>query len=122
MAATYERFDQSFELNDAGFLDEDTAWSGQITIVPSGTGGITSPDGSAHAIFTQTNGSGGLTGPFTRFDGYRNFGSGEAKDIKTTVKIYLDPGSMSAGEGFDYSVAANGTNGAHLRDFIFHVT
>ena len=26
-----------------------------------------------------------------------------------------------AGEGFDYSVAANGTDGLHQRDFIFHV-
>lgn len=29
---------------------------------------------------------------------------------------------MAAGEGFDYAVAANGQDGNHLRDFIFHVT
>ncbi len=35
--------------------------------------------------------------------------------------IYLDT-SWATGSGFDYSVAANGTDGLHQRDFIFHVT
>ena len=37
------------------------------------------------------------------------------------IKIYLDP-SWPAGVGFDYSVAANGSDGNHQRDYIFHVT
>jgi len=60
------RFSQSFESGDAGLLDGDDSWSGLITVVASGTNGISSPDGSSHAIFEQTNGDGGLTGPFLR--------------------------------------------------------
>jgi Ca2+-binding RTX toxin-like protein len=115
MANTFTRFDQSFENDFEGYIDETNGWDGTITIVPSGTGGIASPDGSSHAIFTQTDG----TGPFTRFDGYRSLD--DAQGFTTQITIYLNP-SMPAGEGFDYSVAANGQNGAHVQDFIFHVT
>jgi hypothetical protein len=34
--------------------------------------------------------------------------------------VYLDP-SWAAGQGFDYSVAATGSDGNHQRDYIFHV-
>ncbi|WP_425410228.1 hypothetical protein [Hyphococcus sp.] len=120
MVNSFVRFDQSFEIDSEGFLDEDTGWSGDITVVASGTGGVVSPDGPTHAIFEQTTGSGGLTGPFTRFDGYRSLDDDQS--FTTTIKVYLDPGSWAAGEGFDYSVAANNQAGGHLRDFIFHVT
>ena len=63
-------FDQGFETNAAGILDQDDAWFGNVAIVPTGTNGITSPDGSSHAILTQTGPVGDETGPFTRFDGY----------------------------------------------------
>ena len=47
-------FDQGFETNAAGILDQDDAWFGNVAIVPTGTNGIASPDGSSHAILTQT--------------------------------------------------------------------
>ena len=119
MPNTFVRFDQSFETDSEGYFIGPTDWSGAITLVASGTGGIASPDGTSHAIFEQTDDAGGLTGPFTRFDGYRALDTNQS--VTTTIKIYLDP-TMAAGEGFDYSVAANGQDGNHLRDFIFHVT
>lgn len=60
----------------------------------------------------------GHTGAFSRFDGYRDeFGCG----FVASIDIYLDT-AWDAGEGFDYSVAANGSDGNHQRDYIFHVT
>ncbi|MFC2952876.1 right-handed parallel beta-helix repeat-containing protein [Marinicaulis aureus] len=120
MANTTERFSQSFETDSQGFLDETNGWSGVTTEVPSGTGGVVSPDGSSHSIFEQSDDAGGLTGPFTRFDSYRALSADQG--FTTSVKIYLDPTAWAAGEGFDYSVAANNQSGGHLRDFIFHVT
>ncbi len=119
MPNTFVRFDQSFETDFDGFSDSTNGWEGTITIVPSGTGGVVSPDGSSHAVFTQTGDPGDETGPFTRFDGYRSLDDDQG--FTTQVTIYLDP-SMAAGEGFDYSVAANGQDGSHIQDFIFHVT
>ncbi|MEZ5928568.1 MAG: hypothetical protein R3C55_08835 [Parvularculaceae bacterium] len=113
MVNTFERFDESFEDVTNGFLDGGDY--GVVTVVPSGTNGITAPDGGSFAIVEQTDG-----GPFTRFDGYRALDSGQG--FTAQIKIYLDPSAMAAGEGFDYSVAANNQSGAHLRDFIFHVT
>ena len=82
-----------------------------ITRATSGTNGIASSDGAAHA--TLSVGS----GPFTRFGGYSSdFGSG----FSTSLDVYLDP-TWSDGQGFDYSVAASNQAGGHLRDFIFHV-
>lgn len=111
-------FFQGFEADTLGWEDETTTWSGNVTRVASGTDGIASADGSWHATFTQTDAAGGLTGPFTRFDGYRDEWPGE---WCTKTDIYLDTG-WAAGEGFDFSVASNGSDGAHQRDFIFHVT
>ncbi len=109
-------FQQGFETDRDGFFDDTNGWQGGITLVASGTNGIASPDGAQHAIFEQ-GGSGG-SGPFTRFDGYRAAFNG---DWVAEVKVYLDT-SWALGEGFDYSVASNGSDGAHQRDFIFHVT
>lgn len=120
MPNTFTRFSQSFENDSEGYLDETNGWSGTTTEVPSGTDGIVSPDGSSHSIFAQTDADGGLTGPFTRFDGYRSLSNDQG--FTTEIKIYLDPGAWADGEGFDYSVAANRQSGVHLRDFIFHVT
>jgi hypothetical protein len=113
-------FNQGFETNTAGWFDQSNGWAGTATRVPSGTGGVTSFAGGFHGEFTQTNtaAAGGTTGPFTRFDGYRTTWPGNFAARST---IYLDT-SWGAGQGFDYSVAANGTDGNHRRDFIFHVT
>ncbi len=111
-------FQQGFETNSDGILDGSNGWYGDVTVVPTGTNGIASPDGSSHAILTQDGPVGDETGPFTRFDGFRADFNG---DWTAEVKVYLDTG-WAAGEGFDYSVASSGSDGAHQRDFIFHVT
>ena len=107
-------FSQGFETDVAGWLDSDDAWQGSTTRVASGTDGITSADGSFHAIFEQD----ATSAPFTRFDGYRDTWTGT---YKASVDIYLDT-NWDLGEGFDYSVASSGSDGGHQRDFIFHVT
>ena len=115
-----ERFSESFEDGDAEdtFQDEDTNWSGQMTVVASGANGIDAADGGEYAVFEQTGEPGDETGPFSRLGGYRAY-FGEGYEVET--KIYLDT-SWAAGSGFDVSVASNNQSGGHLRDFIFHVT
>ena len=107
-------WDQGFEIDTAGWYDSNSEWYGMITQVPSGDNGITSSAGSYHAIVEGDASS----APFTRFDGFRDswLGSWTAK-----IDIYLDP-NWASGEGFDYSVAATGSDGNHQRDYIFHVT
>jgi len=112
-----EVFNQGFETNTDGWFDSSSSWFGSVTRVSSGTGGITSASGSNHATFTQSGAVGDETGGFSRFDGYRTAWSG---GFTASAAIYLDT-SWSAGEGFDYSVAANGSDGNHRRDFIFHI-
>ncbi|MCB2113844.1 MAG: hypothetical protein KDD85_09905 [Parvularculaceae bacterium] len=116
MANNTLRFAQGFNVDSTGWFDQADGQDGITTEVPSGTNGITAAEGAGFSIFEQTNG----TGPFTRFDGYRSLNANQ--EFTASIKIYLDPGSLAPGEGFDYSVAANNQSGAHLRDFIFHVT
>lgn len=113
-----EVFNQGFESNTDGWLDQNSGWSGLVDRVSSGTSGIVSASGDYHAVFSQTNASGGLTAPFTRFDGYRDTWTGP---YQARAAIYLDT-NWASGEGFDYSVASNNSSGTHLQDFIFHVT
>ncbi len=100
-------FSQGFESDTSGWLDSD---GGTVTRVVSGASGVTSKNGSWHAVVSDA-------GPFTRFDGYRDTWTG---NWSARTSVYLDP-SWAAGEGFDYSVAANGSDDAHQRDYIFHV-
>lgn len=101
---------------DAGWVANLTGnWQnyGGATIarVASGTNGIASAGGSAHAVLTPG------TGPFTPFGGYSSvFGAG----FVASLDMYLNP-QWESGKGFDYSVAATRQTGAHLRDFIWHV-
>jgi hypothetical protein len=89
---------------------------GTIQRVTSGTNGITSSSGSAHAILGQAVPN-PASAPYTSFGSYRtSFGGG----FVAGLDIYLDP-SWSDGAGFDYSVGATRQNGDHLRDFIWHV-
>lgn len=110
-SAAHAEFSQGFETDTSGWFDGGAY--GAITRVASGTDGIISAEGGYHATVTQTD-----SAPYTRFDGYRSTWPG---NWSASVDIYLDTG-WSAGEGFDYSVAANGSDGAHEQDFIFHVT
>jgi nitrous oxidase accessory protein NosD len=114
-------WDQGFEADTVGWYDQNTTWSGEVVQVASGTGGIVSSAGSFHATATQSDvnqAPGDFTGPFTRFDGYRDKWPG---GYQAEIDIYLDT-AWPLGDGFDYSVASNGQDGSHQRDFIFHVT
>jgi Ca2+-binding RTX toxin-like protein len=114
LAANTTRFNQGFETDTAGI--DNSGSFGSIARVASGTGSITSASGGFHAAVTE-NGTG--TGVFTRFDGYRTDWTG---GFTATVKVYLDESKILTGEGFDVSLAANGQDGFHQRDYIFHVT
>ncbi len=104
-------FSQSFETDTAGITTGDGY--GAIQVVPSGTNGIQAPDGGDYAIITEADGS----GPFTRF------GSSSAEfvdGLQTEVKVYINA-EWGENEGFQYTVAANGSDGVHQRDFVFRV-
>ena len=93
--------DQDFSTDDAGWDDDDDGWYGDITVA----GG------------TATFYGDGSSGPFSRFDGYRDVWPGT---WTAEIDVYLDP-AWPSGQGFDYSVAATGSDGNHQRDYIFHV-
>jgi len=113
-------WNQGFETDTSGWFHEDNGWSGTVDRTASGGGSLalSSAGGTFHAEYTQTDAAGGLTGPFSRFDMYRDTWP---NGFTARVDVYLDTG-WSAGEGFDYSVAVNGSDDTHLQDFIFHVT
>lgn len=102
-----------------GFETNTFDWQGNVTQVPSGTGGIPSASGSFHAQV----GSG--TGQFSRWGGY-NFGAGNAvptafQGYSTSINVYLDVnGGWNNNTRFDFSSAINNSLGTHLRDFIFN--
>ncbi len=108
-------WDQGFEVDTAGWSDASTGWHGTVTRVASGTDGVTSPGGGFHAVM-----EGSATGaPFSRFAAYADEWPGP---WLAELDVHLDPAAFPTGTGFDYSVAANGSDNAHQRDFIFHVT
>jgi hypothetical protein len=110
MAAT--TFEQGFETDTSGWFTQDNGWAGSIQREDAAALGVTPFEGDYAGRFE------GSTGPFTRFDGYRDTFPGT---YSAQAAIYLDP-LWSAGSGFDYAVASSGSDGAHQRDFIFHVT
>ncbi|MEY8837483.1 hypothetical protein AB9K41_00425, partial [Cribrihabitans sp. XS_ASV171] len=105
------RFLQGFETGTDGVFG---------VVSQTASGSPASAEGGFHALVGS--------GAFTRFGGYQGLDDGFDRDFTAQVKIYLDPTAMSAGDGFDYSVAAfNQTglptnSGGHLQDYIFHVT
>ena len=107
-------YDQGFETGTDGWFDVNNGGYGLITAVASGTDGIPSPGGTMHAVVEGD----GSSASFSRFDGYRDTWTGT---WIAEIKVFLDP-SWDAGTGFDYSVAASGSDGNHQRDYIFHVT
>lgn len=104
-------FVQGFDVGTSGITTG--GGYGAITVVPSGTDGIAAPDGDGfYAVVTEAG-----SGPFTRFGG----SSAEFVDgAQAEVKVYLDAG-WEANQSFQYTVAANGSDGAHQRDFAFQV-
>lgn len=97
------KWNQPFNSDTDGWFDANSGWYGTITAQPDGTALVQGDADSA---------------PFSRFDGYHDVWPGT---WVAEIDAYLDP-TWDLGEGFDYSVAASGSDGAHLRDYIFHVT
>ena len=58
-----------------------------------------------------------LNGPFSMMGGAQSVWTG---DWAVQTAIYLNT-AWAPGTGFEYSVAANGSDGAHQRDFVFNV-
>lgn len=101
-ASSHVLYEQDFSTDASGWLDSDTGWYGSVT----------------HNTTDETaTFEGGDSGPFSRFDGYRDVWPG---DYIAEIDVLLDP-AWGVGEGFDYSVASSGSDGSHQRDFIFHV-
>jgi len=100
-----------------GFETDITGWPGAgvqaPTRVATGTGGITSADGSFHAI--------GIT-PFTRFGPASVFNEFPANGFMTSLDIYLNlEGGYGNDTRFDWSVAHNKNSGVDFgRDFVFN--
>jgi hypothetical protein len=99
-----------------GFETDTTDWS-SVTRVASGTGGVSSADGSYHATATA--------GSFTRFGGY-NYGAGNVptafREFTTSVSIFLDTSVGAANDTrFAYTSAVSDSAGGHKRDFVFSV-
>ncbi|MDR6663754.1 T1SS-143 domain-containing protein, partial [Tardiphaga robiniae] len=107
-------FESATDGTSAGFFEGGV--NGHLAIKASGVDGIdTKTHSGNYALVTQTAGQ---SAPFTRFGGNDSTFDG---GFKASVDIYLDPNKIGSGEGFDYSVAVNKTDGSFLRDFIFHV-
>jgi len=99
------------------------AYSSSMNRVPSGTDGITSKSGAAHAVIDSTAIPASpldYTGVFGRLGGYSKvFGAG----FRSSVDVYLDlsnPAVAADTYGWDVSAAVSNQGGGHLRDFIFH--
>ena len=86
---------------------------GAITRFTSGTNSIAAPDGDGYyAVLTESG-----SGPYTQFGIY----SPEFIDkAQAEVKVYFDT-QWQANDSFQYTVAANGSDGAHQRDFGFQI-
>ncbi|HSG07261.1 MAG TPA: hypothetical protein VLA36_02820, partial [Longimicrobiales bacterium] len=92
-----------------GFEIDAIDWNGSVAKVSTGTNGVASSLGGYHA---EVGG-----GAYSRFNAYSSVWPG---DYTAEIDVFLDP-SWAVGQGFDYTVATNGTSNVHRRDFIFHV-
>ncbi len=95
-------------------------YNSPLSRVATGTDGIASKSGGAHAVVDSTSMPIGETGIFSRLRGYSSsFGIG----WKASLDVYInlaDPAVAANTYGWDVSVASSNQSGTHLRDFIFH--
>jgi hypothetical protein len=101
-------------------------YNSHVSRVASGTDGIVSLDGIAHAVIdsTASPAAGDNTGAYSRLGGYSSvFGAG----YRVAQDVYVDlndpqvrNATSTSGYAWDLSAAANGQNGSYFRDFIFH--
>ena len=117
-----EDFENPAFMADNSGNGQHLGWNGYTSPMSranSGDQGITSSEGSAHAVIDAANSS-SFTGAFSRLGGYSNsFGDG----FTVSADVYIDLTDSEVGAdtyGWDLSVAASGQTGSHLRDFIFH--
>ena len=99
-------------------------FNGHISRVPSGTDGIISSGGTAHAVIDSTVADPAMNGVFSRLGGYsRVFGTG----YRVALNVYIDlnnpavvHATATSGYAWDLSAASSRQDGGNLRDFIFH--
>jgi autotransporter-associated beta strand protein len=128
----FQGFEDSAWVSGPPDTQPSTDWnSGPSTVlrVPSGTDGIASKSGIAHAVIDSTgisprsvvNDGGNTTGAFGRLGGYSAvFGTGYRAGLD--VYLNLSDAAVTANTyGFDLDTAASDNTGGFLRDFIFHV-
>lgn len=99
------------------------SYQSDVTAVASGTGGITSSDGSYHAVIKDpaTLPSGYYSGAFDTFGANNaSFGDGWSSSVDVYIDL-LDPAVAGGTYGFDYTIAINNAAGSHAQDNIFHV-
>ena len=99
------------------------SYQSDVSVVASGTGGITSSDGLYHAVIKDpdTLPSGYFSGAFDTF-GANNSSFGNGWSSSVDVYIDLQDSAVAAGTyGFDYTIAINNSAGTHAQDNIFHV-
>ncbi len=98
----------------------------EVQRVPSGSGGIASRSGFAHAELRPPlpGAPGSGSGAFTRLGGYSSqFAGGFVVEVEVHLDL-ADPrvvSGINADYGFDVAAAVNTQAGGHRRDFIFHV-
>ncbi len=105
---------------------QSTDWNSSNSFVHrvvSGTDGVTSKSGAAHARIDSASlpaSPDAYSGAYTRLGGY---GSNFANGFIASQDVYInlaDPAVAASTYGFDLDTAASNNAGGFLRDFIFH--
>ncbi|MBK7408029.1 MAG: HYR domain-containing protein [Saprospirales bacterium] len=121
VAASEWVFVHNQDFEDPGYTMGGNDWNdfgSSVTRVTSGTAGITSADGAAHAALEPNPGY--QNGAFTRLGGYRFL---LRKWFPNLLDVYMDLSDPAVADntyGWDLSSAVSNTSGSHRRDFIFH--
>lgn len=96
-------YNEEFTSGVGDWIDGTNGWYGSVT----------NEDGYAVAQMTNPT----ETGPFSKLGGYIGVWQG---NYTVSTDVYLNS-SWNDGVGFEYSVATNGRDGNHQRDFVFHI-
>ena len=117
-------YSNDFETNTDGWLDY---LGSSVVQVPSGTNGITSLSGAAHATLSEgdtiTSGvyNNKKIGPFNRLGGYENDFPFGGYTVSQSVFLDMSESDGSTDKRLDISAASSAPSGDHRRDFIFHI-
>jgi hypothetical protein len=114
-AATPSNFSEGFETDVASWSVFGPSFT--PVRVSSATSGITSSEGSFHAVLNP-GAIGTTTNAATSFGAYTD--TFPVGGYVTSLDIYLDPAAIATNDSrFNYIVASSNSAGAHLRDFAF---